>query len=128
MIASTFHGAASFVTEDHDQLGSSRLGGKFHRAEDVFVFDIARDASDEDIADVLIENQLHGHAGIETRKDDGLRELSLRRRFHFGFGVFVVGGRAVHEAFVSSHEVGKNFIWLQGFLFFRGENGLGGGG
>lgn len=119
-IAGTHHRATILVAEHHDQFCAGNLGGKFHRAQLIGVRDIAGIASDEEVADALIEDALDGNARVEAGQDHcfrklfGGRSLSAGREFTLGEGV---GGIAL----VAIEKVGKDSLGSEVGLLLGGE-------
>jgi len=78
LLESRLNGAAIRMPEDDHQAGAELFGGKFDATDLRRSDDIAGYAYDEQIAQPLIENDLHRHSGIGTAENG--REGFLARR------------------------------------------------
>ena len=76
-VASALDGTAGGVTHDHDQLGAGRRRGEFEAAEQVFIDDVARDPTDEQVAYALVEDDFRRRARIEAGQHHRERVLTV---------------------------------------------------
>src|ERR1700748_1831594 len=69
------------MPEDHDQWGAEHFDSIFHAGEDVHVHVVTRNATNEKLAGVSIEDELGGDPRVGTAEDrcDGKLSLGSRR-------------------------------------------------
>ncbi len=84
------HGAAFFMSENHDQLRVAALDRIFNAGELERRGDIARDADDEELIERTIEYQLRRNAAVGTGENRHRRVL-VRGRFAAQIGQMVKG-------------------------------------
>ena len=65
------------MTKNDNELCTGNLAGEFHASQNVVINEIAGDASTEDVADTLIEDQLRRRPGINTTQNDRKRPLPV---------------------------------------------------
>ena len=119
--------AAAFVAEHDNQAGAQVRDGVFDAAQGVLAREIAGDADDKQIADMLVEDQFRRGARVRAADDDGKGVLGLGGLGPpDGFG-FAVGGFAADEALVAGLEDGQGGVRADGLDWLGGEESGGGG-
>ncbi|HXA91775.1 MAG TPA: hypothetical protein VNU73_00910, partial [Steroidobacteraceae bacterium] len=68
------------MTQDDDGFRPRQLRGEFEAADDIDVDEVTCDAGDEDIADMLIEDQLRRNSAVDAPDDRRKRCLPRRGR------------------------------------------------
>ena len=103
-------GAAAFVAEDDEERRAQVHRRVLQRAHDFRRNHVARDAHDEELAEVRVEHQLRRHARIAAADDGGVGLLLLRQ---LGKDFLFHGGKARpagDEALVAADQASQGLV------------------
>src|ERR1700675_4028613 len=77
VVNGALNGAARRMAHDGNYLGPSQFAGKLHTAKDIGIFDIACDATIEDVPDAEIQDRLGRCSRVNAGKQHRSRVLTL---------------------------------------------------
>lgn len=110
------------MTEDDDGLGSGNLGGVFETSENVDIGKVARNPDAEDIANLLVENDLGRDSRIHATDNGGEGRLLRRGFVHLPHQV-AIDRVAACEPFIARFEQGNRIAGRHHFLPLPRKNG-----
>ena len=123
------------MAEDDDDFGTGNLGSELETADEIDVFDVASHATDENITDSLVEDDLGRYPRVDAAEDGGFRILTTVGSSCCLRQVVTLCQLALYEPLVAGLEIRQHPVGSQRLLrggvehgahyLWRGECGFG---